>query len=449
MSGRASARGRRARPTRRRVPPSPTVRRGSPPRAPPTRANHPRQTRKSPILKDLAVAISVYDKFEEVKILVDIFRENFGGQFDIIVCSSHADPASHLEHCDIDDLLKTDNIPLDRQTMSAEQFHSFFFMRVIDSIRKSCGRAACSDAPYTLHTHADGFPLSWPRIQSLISAMKRNQQYFAARGYGFGFYSHDAPFGAFDDMFFFFNNRHARDQDLWGFDLIDYLPHKISVHGLLAMLGLSKVGLRHFFHYATWSNATHWDGQSVFLSPFNSAHPMYIDILYDFVHIHDHGFPNGLGPRLRAYFLTKHGLTKGPAIRRFLEKWDTSGGDALFLELRQLEDSLNGFFSTRGLSSKKYGRDFGTMTRIVRDYRNLRRSQRVRWILGQHVAQYKNAIRPHYNKHIRYRPYRRIHGDTIWPASLDEFYTNELHIDSLGVDEFQGVSLDATKTGER
>jgi hypothetical protein len=57
------------------------------------------------------IAVSVYDKFDDLAILVDIIRENWEDQYYIAVCCKHKDAKTKLSDVDIDCLVRGDNIP--------------------------------------------------------------------------------------------------------------------------------------------------------------------------------------------------------------------------------------------------------------------------------------------------------------------------------------------------
>src|SRR3972149_6156494 len=173
-------------------------RRAPPRRAPGRLVRHAVSSEVPRAVKDLAIAISVYDKFQDVKLLSDLFRKNWPGSYDLVVCSSHPQAASRLADCDIDELLSTENLPMDGPGSSDPRVspRARLWVRVIDSIRKACGRCADrAEAPFTLHLHADACPLSWPKLRRLAERMQRHGKWFAARGEGFGFYAVNEPGG--------------------------------------------------------------------------------------------------------------------------------------------------------------------------------------------------------------------------------------------------------------
>jgi hypothetical protein len=376
-------------------------------------------------MKDFAIAISVYDKFQDVRLLCDLLRKNWPGDYHIAVCSSHPGAASALADCDIDELLSTADMPVGDGGARDPRVspRARLWVKVIDSIRTVCGHCAVrSEAPYTLHIHADACPLSWPKLAQLAETMKRHGKRFAARGEGFGFYTVNEPLGGFDDMFFVVDNAFAREARLWDFDPFDFLPHKISIHGVLAILGLTRVGIRRFYHYGSHTQAVYWDGKPVVLHPLNSAHPMYFDPENDFLHIHESGFPGDLGVRLKAYYLVRFGITRGQHVEEFLGKWEMPERE-LFDELAESEARLRSFFLSRGISPAGYGRNFDDMTALKDGFERLPLPGKGRWLWRMHLQQAKGTVATLARRRLmRGRVHRDRYPDTIWPARLDALY---------------------------
>jgi len=396
-------------------------------------------------VKDLAIAISVYDKFQDVKLLSDLFRKNWPGSYDLVVCSSHPQAASRLADCDIDELLSTENLPMDGPGSSDPRVspRARLWVRVIDSIRKACGRCADrAEAPFTLHLHADACPLSWPKLRRLAERMQRHGKWFAARGEGFGFYAVNEPVGGFDDMFFVVDNAFARDTGFWDFDPFDFLPHKISIHGVLAILGLTRVGIRRFYHYGSHTRAVYWDGKPVVLYPLNSAHPMYFDPENCFLHIHESGFRGDLGVRLKAHYLARHEVTRGQHVEEFLAKWQTPEPE-LFGALAASEAGLRRFFLRRGLSPAVYGRNFDQMAALQAAYLGLPAAGKGRWLGRMHAQQAKGLVSTLVRRRfMRGRIFRDRYLDTVWPDRLDDLYESAFASTAREVRDF---SLDGAE----
>ncbi len=378
---------------------------------------------------DFAVAISVYDKFDDVRLIVDIIRRNWKGKFYIAVCSSHRNPWPHLEGCDIDEIILTDDIPLDRERYtSAKQFNLHFMMRVVNSVQKGC--RSCTEksgAPYSMHIHADAYPLSWERIQALIQKMERQNKSFAARGDGFGLYSPSEPLGAFDDMFFIFNNAFSKKVGLWDFEMMDFLPHKLSVHGCLSLVALMKAGLKNFYHYKAYDEIHYWDSLPVHQPPLNSSRPMSFDPEYAFLHIHESDFPGDLGRNLKAYYFQKYGISEGKSVQGYLKEWAIDEKN-LMERLRSEEDRLQAFFKSKGLQTDYLGRNFSIMETIIAGFKSLSIIGKARWLFRHYFAQLRSPIVKKIKKNLHLRSFSFVYHDCVWPNSLKRHYESNLHV---------------------
>ncbi len=361
----------------------------------------------------LAIAISVYDKFDDVKLIVDIVRNNWEGQFFICVTSTHPDAKQALKDVPVDRVNVIDKIPFS-PSFEAKKKRMHLFLRVLDSIQTGCRTCLESGATHTIHIHADAFPFSFEKIEPLLRYMDKNGKAFAYRGSGLGFYCHDAPLGDMDDMFFIVNNQRAKETRLWEFDLFDFLPHKLSIHGILPVLTLSRLGIRELLHYASGENNYHWDGQPASAPPMNSAHPMYYDSRYAFLHIHQEAFPEDWGKKILAYYLSLNHIKNGERVRSFVEKYQTTKND-LVHQLSLIERQLKRFYAVRGLArwlNFYHRRNFSKQMEMIRQYNAMNPVQKMRWVLRTHARQFKLVFPDSTN----------FHPDIIWPRSVNQVY---------------------------
>lgn len=387
----------------------------------------------------VALAISVYDRFDDVRILVDIVRHHWPGRHEIYVCSSSHEARSALRDVAIDDLIATSDIPFDPGA-GPDHTRVQLGLRVLDSIRRVCGRAAQSTVRWSMHVHADAYPLAFERVEGLTARMAGGGRSFAGRGFGFGFYVHDCPVGELDDMFFVYENAQARDRGLWDFNLFDFLPHKVSMHGALPLLVMGRIGFRRYLHYARQEAAVHWDGRSVARPPLNASVPMYYDPQHAFLHLHENAFPGDLGRQLKAHYLRSHGLTKGPAIEAYLARWDADS-ETLFLALRETEERLYAFWRTLGLESfarRTYDRQFTKMQQVINQYQAESLAKRATWVARKRASQLRARRRsgaPPSNGSAYFRP------DRIWPSPLEPVYEQEVRWSPDLRSEFERVKL--------
>ena len=391
-------------------------------------------------MTDFALAISASEHIEDLELLVDIVRRNWQANVHVVVSLATRRFLPQVQKLNVDDVVVADTNNGDSALDNESQIRLLKTLRTVGTLQKACACAVRVDAPWTIHLQAGDYTLSWAGLCSIGEAMQRHGKVFAARGMGFGYYTHETPVGQFDESFFVFNNEFARDRQLWSFDLIDLLPHKVSVQGFLALWGLGRVGVRRLWHYSQPKEAVYWDGQSVGTPELNSSHPMYFDPKYSFLSIRETAFPGDLGSRLKAYYLKKHGLTQGAALEVFLHKWDRNI-DSLFEELEDLETWQREFFRRRRLEYR--GRDLARMDRVIKECHELTVVGGACWLVARHCEQVKRRVgRMFHERLIKGWVYRYRNGDMVWPGRLDMFYRPMYRGAPNGTHELQGVPFE-------
>ena len=107
----------------------------------------------------IGIAISLYDKFEELSLLIDIIRSNWNGEYVISVCCNHPDGKKKIQNLDIDCYSQGEDINFSK---SLTDFQKKINLngRVLDSIKKSCLGAINHGADYVMHLHTDAWPLN-------------------------------------------------------------------------------------------------------------------------------------------------------------------------------------------------------------------------------------------------------------------------------------------------
>ncbi len=336
-------------------------------------------------MTDFAVAISVDDEVGHVQLVTDILRHNWKGSFFVGVCTSSTAHAAELGKCDVDDVVVTEGVRFAADPRDDGQRQFAAALRDVAGMRKACALAAGSGALHTIYLRAGSYALSWDRVLALRKEMKRRGKVFAARGRGFGFYAHDTPVGSFEPSFFVFDNAFARARRLWEFELTDFLPHKVTAPGFLALWALARVGVRRFWRY---SGEVESDG------------PMAFDPLRCFLSMDESRLPRELRARLKASYFIEHGVTHGQAMETFLARWGSG--------LASVRGELEALSRRRDQSRRPWERA-----------RELLRHRLVGgWI------------------------YRYRYGDMVWPGRLDDVYRAALQGASVVPAELRRVSFD-------
>jgi len=364
----------------------------------------------------IGIAISLYDKFDELDILVDIIRNNWKGDYLISVCSNFQDAAKHLEKLDIDSYVIGEDIKF-TPDMDSMRKRVNITCRAFDCVRKSCTGANKLDCDYVMHLHTDAWPLDEKAFLKLVDEMKVKKKKFAVRGMGFTKYRSDCPLGHVDDMHFVYDVKFAKKIGLFDVNPLTMLPGRLSIHGVMSTLIVGKIHLNNVYFYDNHTDLRYWDGK-LHDPIFNRGKPTMFDYKYRFLHVHLGSFPGDISNNLQAMYLKKYGMIKGKCIKKFLERY-LIDEHVLFQKIRELEEKVDKKVRWRGFPVLGWGR-FG------RDY------SRKNWYLGLS-----------FNKKLRYwmiAMARNIWEGTfqksfgvelapdysVWPESLDSFYTRNL-----------------------
>lgn len=154
----------------------------------------------------LGVAISVYNKVDELATNVEIIRKHWTSHNDALISVCCNDPKSiaRVKSLDVNSVVEGEPIPsVPKPNLRRRQF---------DCIKKSV--MAC-DALYTIHWHADAFATRVEPILEIIDLMELNGVRVAFRGRGFNYRNAKTIYGDVDDHFLIIrrDSRDALDYD--------------------------------------------------------------------------------------------------------------------------------------------------------------------------------------------------------------------------------------------
>jgi hypothetical protein len=365
--------------------------------------------------KKIGIAISLYDKFEELQLLLDIIKRNWQGNYIVTVCSNHPEGQGIIDRLNlpIDKFIQGENIPYDASKPIINLTY-----RVIDTVKKSCQAAMEMGADIVMHVHADAWPLNERKFLDLVEKMESMDKKFFARGFGYGYYRGDAPLGHLDDMFFIFDSHFMRKVGFFDFDALNFLSHKLTIHGILSTQVLSRVGLQNFYLYNDLTDIETWGGQKKIM-PYDGAKPLIFDKKNCFLHVHRGEFLEGYGEILQAIFLKNYCLTDGECIKRFIGDHYKQEKE-VYSHLKKIENNLDRKLMLLGYDIKEFGQCFTSKESAVKNItlRIIFNNYFLR--LGMFIVNLflkivgKKKISRHYQK------------DTIWPKNIETFYREKI-----------------------
>lgn len=372
--------------------------------------------------RKIGIAISLYDKFEELQLLVDIIRKNWKGNYIITVCSNHPEGEKNIKELKlpVDRFIRGDNIPYN----SSKPVENLTY-RVMDTIKKSCQAAMAMGADVVMHIHADAWPLNENKFLELVERMITMNKKFAARGFGYGYYRSDAPLGHLDDMFFIFNSHFIQKIGFFDFHTLNLLPHKLTVHGILSTLVFCRVGLENLYLYDDHTNIDTWGDQKKIM-PYERAKPLIFDKKNYFLHVHREEFPNGYGRVMQAIFLKKYNLVNGRYIKRFIENY-CKGEKEVYAYLREIDKLLDRRLMLLGYDVQEFGQCFTKKELAIKEIT-------IKKFLSNYFFRITIFFLNFLLRIIGKKPFSRHHQrDTIWPEDISSLYRKKINLK-----DFQG-----------
>jgi hypothetical protein len=273
----------------------------------------------------VGIAISLYDRFEELGVLHDIFRHNFRGRYHLYVCSNHLDFSEKIKNLDLsfDGLAAGENIRWDRSDFTDPLVWRLgITCRSLNTIQTSCQLAMDDGCDYVMHVHCDAWPLSEIELLRLFEKLHSNSLALLTRG-NLSYFREYQPVGTVDDHFFLFDAKKFKENRVFDFDPIDQLPHMITTHGILALNFMTKLSRSSYQVYSDWTDTERWPGSGLLTDPFRPLRPSSLDPVRGLVHVHVFDFPDFLGARLQSHLLSQWKLTRGPNIESYLKKFES------------------------------------------------------------------------------------------------------------------------------
>ena len=270
-------------------------------------------------------AISAYDKFTEVRVLVDILRENWSGDYGIVVYSSHPDAQKELAELKVDALITEDSY-----SYSPGDGEHILTARIFDSMRLLFEKAIELGANSVTHLHSDSWPLKEESFLRLLARL--TDKPILARGAGLGERGFLAPLGVISDMFLIFSASWLRESGFLKARASDCPLDILNIHGLLSVLMFSNGGFGALDFYDDYQDQEIVPELAKLMPCSLPSYPSIFNREWDLLHVHTGCFPDELGRKVQAAYLQKLDLCKGESLQEF-----TKGvvAEEVFAEVRE------------------------------------------------------------------------------------------------------------------
>ena len=360
-----------------------------------------------------AIAISLFDKFDDLAVLHDIFRYNFKHKFYLYVCSNHPNAQTEIQkrNLSFDGYVQGEDIEYTNELSKFEKRVSIV-CRSTDTVQKSC-KLAMHDSDYVMHIHCDAWPLDESKLLEHFHSIVNTQYDVAFRGLGYSANRDDAPLGHVDDHFFIFNSKQAKKLNLFRINTLEFLPHKLTVHGILMALILTKVGMGRIFFFDTFDDAsTHecWENEKK-VFPSYPVKPSLIDKDRLFIHIHTESFPSNCGKQLQSYYLKSQNLNKGENIINHINNNEDAHDlhDWLSVELVAVRRTAE----LLGYNADSFGQD-------IMSLKNTIVNTSIKKVLSNYTHSIINRVLSIANLEVvKKKP-------VIWPKQLSNYYKEKI-----------------------
>lgn len=371
----------------------------------------------------LGLSVSLYDKFDDLAVLLDIVRHNWDGEYYISVCSNHPEAPDRMADFDtqVDTFTHGAQVHYNPSEMTGLREQVNKITRVYDTVSTAATEAYTHpDVDQVVHVHADAWPLSENRLHSLVEEMYGANCPVAFKGRGLA-QRWPFPVGHVMDQFFVLDADYAERVGFFDHSPLELLPDR-GIHTVMALLLLGKVGWSNVYHYTDEGPQVHWDDH-----PAHSVRPMMFNPDYEQVHVATEDFPDDLGRALQAHYLREWGHTEGPNVERLLDDYGRSERD-LFAELNRVERSLNRNLGQWWLSVDDFGRNY-RQARAFLDGSSLDRAKHVAGHYGETVSSAFGALKDRVKDGLGVNqslpaadPVRDAYPD----RTFEEVYTSEL-----------------------
>tara|TARA_Y100000034_G_C6788071_1_gene352639 strand:+ start:185 stop:886 length:702 start_codon:yes stop_codon:yes gene_type:complete len=200
-------------------------------------------------MKKVGVALSTFNKIEEVAVNVEIIRKHWTSNNNAFISVCCSDPSSNeaIKQLDIDAFSTPETeIWKPKQYLRLRQF---------ECIKNSVSNCA---SEFVVHYHSDAMAIKVEPILEIINSLKANNQLAAYRGRGPEWPHWGKPgtkweFGEVDDHFVFFNSEETKRLNL--FDQPEALNQfkQLCCEGFLSKIFKEKFRSSELYHYSNFA----------------------------------------------------------------------------------------------------------------------------------------------------------------------------------------------------
>jgi hypothetical protein len=330
----------------------------------------------------LGIAVSVYDKFEELRILLDILN-SFESVHQVVVIRN--DKASNDDYIkfEIDEnctkVLENDKFKfLNDSSLKNESITA----RIWESQRQGLLELS-ENNDYVIHTHSDGWVLNEFELLNIVDLIFKANKIMAFRGPGLSYRNSKGEIlGKLDDHFYILKGSFLKNSSFIRRSPLSLPLDLLNIHGILAFWIHAEISFEKTIHYEDFTEVFDWEGKIINYSKTNAPmlRPLHFSDRYMLLHIHRSDFDFNFGKNFQAYYLKKYLSKKSIFINTFIkenfvpiEKLRSNqksmiGKKRLFISLLGFNMAIhkNNPFLINSISNKIFQNPFFLLTHIIK-----------------------------------------------------------------------------------
>ncbi len=372
------------------------------------------------------IAVSLFDKFDELAVLSDILNKNFKGEYGLFICSNHPDAKNEIEkrNIEFDGYIQGEPIKFSSDMNSRDKRLSLV-CRSTDTVQKSCS-LAMTHCDSVVHIHCDAWPLDENQLIEHFMLVENTEYSIAVRGLGWSYTEADRPLGGIDDHFFVFSSKKIKMKNIFDFNVLDIMPHKLTIHGILGAQIVCKLTRREVYYYDEFQGHVIWDGVKKRM-PFFPVKPSLYDQQRKFLHVHRESFPGTSGKILQSWYLTQNNITVGENVIDHISQYPIP--DDFLFDLTKRLNIAEQKAKRLGINYVKLGQEILTLETAISN------------------TSYIKAIKNHCYKIVKFPldlllkrfQLTMVKDFNLWPKSIEEIYAE------LDVPDITEVSVNNCK----
>ena len=265
--------------------------------------------------RKLCLAISVYDKYQDLENCVNSARLN--GISNIFVFAPSDAKISRLQAICNQLEIELTVVETGRYstTNSKAEFYRMITPRVWDLQRAAVNKLK-DEFYFIIHTHSDGWILSDKFVENIIQIIKNNSEIvFIYRGVGNRYKNIiGSPLGSIDDHFYVIKLHNNPYIDFFHRTYGDFALDTLNIHGILSLFAYVICKKNEQLHYDDTKSWLEWDGQQRDYSVANPLRPFVYNKELGLLHCHNDDFPGYLGEALQESIWLENSLPKSDLL---------------------------------------------------------------------------------------------------------------------------------------